>query len=89
MRWFLSACLLGGLSALFRHWQWPYADWVNLAGFGVLLLGLFLWLNDTRPYWSGGWSRASNGDAAIDWIPTDTASYIGSCDAGDGGCSAD
>jgi len=89
MRWLLSACFLGGLAALFRHWQWPYADWLNLAGFGVLLLGFLLWLNDSRAYWPSARSQGIDANAGIDWIPTDTGSDLGSCDAGDGGCRAD
>lgn len=85
MRWLLSACLLGGLSALFRRWQWPFADGLNLAGFGVLVLGFVLWVKDSRDYWPGARSQGADASTGIDWTPSDT----GSADIGDGGGSTD
>lgn len=94
MRWLLSACFLGGLGALFRRWHWPYADWFNLAGFGVLLLGFLWWLNDWRDYWPGARSQGTDAVTGIDWNPVDGVSGFGAVESGgielgDGGGSAD
>lgn len=67
MRWILSACLLGGLSTLFRHEQWPFANWLNLAGVAVLLWGFVHWVTDARgPRASGPGNRSQKMDAGAD-----------------------
>ena len=85
MRWLLSACFLGGLSALFRRWQWPFADGLNVAGFGVLVLGFVLWLKDSRDYWPGARSQGMDTATGFDWTPPD----VGAADVGDGGGGGD
>lgn len=78
MRWLLSGCLLGGIGALLKHWQWPYASWVSIAGFSLLVIGFFYWLSSF-----GGRSYASGGDGGSD----SSGGNDGFCSVSDAGCS--
>ena len=87
MRWLLTGCLLGGLGALLKHWQWPFALWVSLAGVAVLALGFLNWLNSL----GSGASQAGrrSGDA---WSSSNSdydCSTNGDCGGGDGGSGGD
>jgi hypothetical protein len=83
MQWLLTGCLLGGLGALLKHGQWPFAIWVTLAGVAVLVLGFLNWLNSLG---SGRHqSSSSTGDA---WSSAG-ADHDCSGGGGDGGCGGD
>jgi hypothetical protein len=87
MLWLLSGCLLGGLGALLKYWQWPFAIWVSLAGLGVLVLGFLNWLSS----FGRGTHQASRhtGDAWSGTSADFSCSDSGDCGGGDGGCGGD
>ena len=87
MRWLITGCLLGGLGALLKHWQWPSAIWVSLAGVAVLAVGFLNWLN---AYGSGaGQARSHGGDAGSSVGSDYDCSGSGDGCGGDGGGGGD
>ena len=83
MRWLLSGCLLGGLGALLKYWQWPFAMWVSLAGLAVLVLGFLNWMSSLG---SGAHhTSSSSGDAWVSSGSDHHCSDSGDCGGGDGG----
>ncbi len=52
MRWILSGCSFGALGVLCQHLQLPYVHWLTIAGIGLVVVGVLLWLKslgDRRP----------------------------------------
>ena len=89
MRWLLSGCFLGALGALFKHWQWPFAIWLSVAGLAVLLLGLFSWLNSSGIKSTNRSTSSADGYTGDSWVSTGPDQGFDSCDGGDGGCGGD
>ncbi|MBI1283510.1 MAG: hypothetical protein GC183_04120 [Thiobacillus sp.] len=87
MLWLLSGCLLGGLGALLKYWQWPFAMWASLAGGAILVLGFLNWLNAL----GGDTKRATShaGDAWSGSSPDFSCHDNGDCGGGDGGGGGD
>lgn len=82
MKWILSGGGLGALGALFKHLQWPYALWLDVAGIGIVAAGLFFWLNSS----GGRNSHDSSESLEGSWWDSNSDSS-GDCDGG--GCGGD
>jgi hypothetical protein len=81
MLWVLSGCFMGALGALFQHLELPYAAWFNIAGIGLVAVGVLLWLNAL-----GGGTKRSSSDSGSCGSGFDNS---GGCGGGDGGCGGD